>query len=67
MSGLASLWPLTLAEAEDLLASVGYSTEWTVEELRAAVPHDLRLRFAMALRVVAIAEHDLAHKMEVGL
>lgn len=63
---IASLHGMSLADARELLASIGYNPDWPLERLRAAIPDDMRERFVTALRVTAAAEHDAANRMEAG-
>lgn len=63
---IASLHGMSLADARELLASIGYSPDWPLERLRAAIPNDMRERFIIALRVTAAADHDAGNRMEVG-
>lgn len=57
---------MSLSEAHSVLAGIGYRTDWTIDELRAAVPVDMRQLVAIALRVVAASEMAEANGLEGG-
>ncbi len=62
---VTNLHSMTLVEASVILTAIGYRTDWTVEQLRAATPPDLRKNVALALRITAAADMAEANGLEV--
>lgn len=63
---VSNLHPMTLAEALSVLAGIGYREDWTIDQLRAATPADMRSIVAAALRITAAAAHAEANRIEHG-
>jgi hypothetical protein len=58
---------MPLAEAKQVLASIGYRPDWTNEQLLAATPYDMRQRVQTALRVMASAYLAEARELEAEM
>lgn len=63
---VTNMHPMTLTEANAILASIGYDPDWTLNQLKQAVPKDMARTFALALRVTAAADHAEANGLERG-
>jgi hypothetical protein len=57
---------MSLSDAQTVLAGIGYCADWSIDELRAAVPADMRQLVSTALRIVAASEMAEAHGLEGG-
>ena len=64
---VTNIHPMTLAEAQALLGSIGYRTDWTTKQLIAAVstmPDDDALMVSDALRITAAAYQQEATELQ---
>lgn len=67
---VANLHPMTLAEAQALLASIDYDPNWTIEQLRAAadaLPSDVVEWLPVALMISAAAAQAEANALKAEL
>lgn len=55
MTTISTLHTMTFGEAKSILAGIGYRPDWTVPELLAATPADMRNNVVHALRITALA------------